>query len=73
MDLEGKVIIGAAAYWQRNMRETITSLDGDYVVTVKDNQPSLHKAAQQSFVIPSDSPPFAKRKVKRTAARCANL
>lgn len=58
MVLEGRVIIGDAAYCQRNTCEAITSSDGDYVVTVKDNQPNLHKAAQQSFVIPSGFPPL---------------
>ncbi len=52
MVLEGKVMIGDAAYCQRNTCQTIVSGKGDYVVVVKDNQPGLHKAAQQSFVIP---------------------
>lgn len=58
MVLEGKVIIGDAAYCQRNTCETITSGGGDYVVIVKDNQPNLHKAAQQSFVIPGGFSPL---------------
>ena len=58
MVLEGKVLIGDAAYCQRNTCETIRARDGDYVVVVKDNQPNLHKAARQSFVIPKDFSPL---------------
>ena len=58
MVLEGKVIIADAAYCQRNTCQTIVSGKGDYVFVVKDNQPNLHKAAQQSFVIPKDFSPL---------------
>ncbi len=58
MVLEGKVIIGDAAYCQRHTCQTIVSGNGDYVVVVKDNQPNLHKAAQQSFVIPKGFSPL---------------
>ena len=58
MVLDGKVVIGDAAYCQRNTCETIVSNGGNYVAVVKDNQPNLHKAAQQSFVIPKDFSPL---------------
>jgi len=58
MVLDGKVIIGDAAYCQRNTCETMISGSGDYVVVVKDNQPNLHQAAQQSFVIPKGFSPL---------------
>ncbi|MEZ6146095.1 MAG: hypothetical protein R3B91_11895 [Planctomycetaceae bacterium] len=44
--------LGDAAYCQQDMCETITQNNGDYLLIVKANQPKLHRAAQQSFVIP---------------------
>ena len=58
MVLEGKVIVGDAAYCDRETCRTIVEDDGEYVVTVKDNQPNLHTAAQQSFVIPKGFSPL---------------
>ena len=60
MVLEGRVIVGDAAYCDRNTCAAIVRDNGEYVVTVKDNQPNLHKAAQQSFVIPKDFSPLGK-------------
>lgn len=57
---EGKVFIGDAAYCERNLCETIVEQQGDYLVLVKDNQPKLHHAAQQSFVIPKDFSPLCR-------------
>ena len=54
MVLEGTVILGDAAYCQQDVCKTITQNNGDYLLIVKDNQPNLHRAAQQSFVIPKD-------------------
>ena len=72
MVLDGKVIIGDAAYCQPNTCETITSGDGDYVVMVKDNQPNLHKAAQQSFVISKGFSPLCSTCSGRADSRCRN-
>ena len=47
-------ILGDAAYCQQDVCETITQNNGDYLLIVKANQPKLHRAAQQSFVIPKD-------------------
>lgn len=58
MVLEGTVIVADAAYCERNICETIVENGGDYLVLVKDNQPTLHRAAQQSFVIPKDFSPL---------------
>lgn len=60
MVLEGTVILGDAAYCQQDVCETITQNNGDYLLIVKDNQPKLHRAAQQSFVIPKDFSPLPK-------------
>lgn len=58
MVLEGKVIVGDAAYCERELCETVVAKGGDYFVLVKDNQPNLHRAAQQSFVIPQGFSPL---------------
>ena len=41
-----------AAYCQRELCETIVEKEGDYLVTVKGNQPQLLRDVQQAFVIP---------------------
>lgn len=58
--LEGTVIVGDAAYCDREICEEITAEDrkGDYLVIVKDNQPTLHHAAQQAFVVPRSFSPL---------------
>lgn len=58
MVLEGKVIVGDAAYCDRDICQEIVDSGGDYVVLVKDNQPTLHKEAQQAFVVPRSFSPL---------------
>ena len=58
MVLQGKVVLGDAAYCDRAVCQTIRKKGGDYLLLVKDNQPALRRAAQQSFVIPKDFPPL---------------
>ena len=50
--LKGKLIEADAAYCQRELCETIVEKEGDYLVTVKGNQPQLLRDVQQAFVIP---------------------
>lgn len=56
--LEGRVVLGDAGYCDREVCEAVVDGGADYLVMVKDNQPNLHKAAQQSFVIPKDFSPL---------------
>jgi hypothetical protein len=58
MVLEGKVILGDAAYCDREICEEIVDSQGDYLVLVKDNQPNLHKESQQAFVVPRSFSPL---------------
>lgn len=58
MVLEGRVIVGDAGYCDREICEAIVDSGGDYLVLVKDNQPTLHKEAQQSFVVPRSFSPL---------------
>lgn len=41
LPLKGKVLVGDAIFCQREVAETIIDQGGDYVLTVKDNQPGL--------------------------------
>jgi hypothetical protein len=50
--LTGKLIVGDAAYCQREICETIVEKEGDDLVTVKQNQPQLLRDIEQAFVIP---------------------
>ena len=68
--LDGKTVVGDAAFCQRDICETILSGHGEYLILVKDNQPTLHKEAIQAFVIPEGFSPYAKRKA-REARRTA--
>ena len=58
--LQGKTVVGDAAYCQREVCETILSEHGEYLILVKDNQPTLHKEAALAFVIPEGFSPLAK-------------
>jgi len=50
--LKGKLIVGDAAYCQREICKAIVEQEGDYLVTVKGNQPQLLRDIEQVFVIP---------------------
>ena len=56
--LQGKTVVGDAGFCQRDICETILSEHGEYLILVKDNQPTLHKEAIQAFVIPEGSSPL---------------
>jgi hypothetical protein len=58
MVLEGAVIVGDAAYCDREICQEIVDSGGEYLVLVKDNQPTLHKEAQQAFVVPRSFSPL---------------
>lgn len=49
--LTGKVIVADAAYCQREFCQQIVDSGGDYVVTVKDNQPQLHRDVRNAFAL----------------------
>ena len=56
--LKGKTLVGDAAFCQRDICEQVIAAEGDYLILVKDNQPTLHKEAIQAFVIPEGFPPL---------------
>lgn len=49
LDLPGKIVTGDAMYAQRELSQRIGAAGGDYVWTVKDNQPTLLADLQQLF------------------------
>ncbi len=49
LPLRGKVVVGDAMFCQRDLAETIVDRGGDYVFTVKDNQPGLANDIRAGF------------------------
>lgn len=62
MVLKGKVIVGDAAYCDKEICSQIVDSQGDYLVIVKDHQPTLHHDARAAFVVPEGFSPYAKKK-----------
>ena len=56
LDLRQKVVTTDAMGCQKEVAATIRAGEGDYVLAVKDNQPSLHAELQAAFVIAQTSP-----------------
>jgi hypothetical protein len=47
--LKDTVMVGDAAFCQRDLCEQIRAADGHYLLAVKDNQPGLHREITQEF------------------------
>jgi hypothetical protein len=56
LPLQGKVVTGDAIFCQKEFCETVIDGGGDYLLTVKDNQPTLHYAIAAMF---ADSASFS--------------
>jgi hypothetical protein len=56
--MKGKLVVADAAYCQRELCQAIVDQGGDYLVTVKGNQPTLLRDAEQAFVIPRGFSPL---------------
>lgn len=56
--VHGKLVVGDAAYCQREFCEAVLSHGGEYLVLIKDNQPTLQHQAEQAFVIPKAFSPL---------------
>jgi predicted transposase YbfD/YdcC len=50
LDLEGDVVTIDAMGCQKEIAQAIIDKDADYVLAVKDNQPTLHQALQETFI-----------------------
>jgi len=49
LPVKGKVVLGDAMFCQRDIAERIVAAGGDYIFTVKDNQPGLQTDIQAGF------------------------
>jgi predicted transposase YbfD/YdcC len=49
LDLRGKIVVGDALHTQRKLSAQIVEAGGDYIWTVKDNQPQLRQDIEQVF------------------------
>lgn len=56
--LKGKLIVGDAAYCQQEICQEIIDSGGDYLVTVKGNQPQLLRDIELAFVNPQSFSPL---------------
>ncbi len=63
VDLRGKVVVGDAEQAQRNLSLQILEAGGEYLWTVKDNQPTLRDAIDQLFAT-ADEPTVLGGKVE---------
>jgi predicted transposase YbfD/YdcC len=59
LPLAGRLLTGDALYCQQEVCRQVLAAGGDYLVTVKDNQPTLHAAIALLFVQPPPGEPFA--------------
>lgn len=50
LDLPGKIVTGDAMFAQRGLSQQVVAAGGDYVWTVKDNQPQLRADIEELFV-----------------------
>lgn len=55
LDWTGAVLTGDALYCQRDLCETITDADGDYLLIVKENQPQLYRDIATLFASRADA------------------
>jgi predicted transposase YbfD/YdcC len=53
LDLQQKIVTTDAMGCQKEVAETVVEGQGDYILAVKDNQPTLHAAIQQAFAQPT--------------------
>jgi predicted transposase YbfD/YdcC len=71
--LKGKLIVADALYCQREFCQAVVDGGGEYLVTVKGNQPNLLRAAEQAFVIPRGFSPLRSARSRQQAADGHNV
>ena len=52
--LEGRLVSGDAMFCQRDFCQQVSDAKGDYIVFVKDNQPTLLRDIQMAFAPPAE-------------------
>ncbi len=73
LDLQGKIVTGDALLAQRTLSQRIVEAGGDYVWTVKDNQPQLRHDIEQLFqpetCLPGTSPVITDLRTTQTVEK----
>jgi predicted transposase YbfD/YdcC len=73
LDLQGKIVTGDALLAQRGLSQVIGEAGGDYVWTVKDNQPQLRQDIEQLFApepcLPGTSPVITEVRTTNTVEK----
>ncbi len=73
LDLQGKIVTGDALLTQRGLSQQIVEAGGDYVWTVKENQPQLHHDIAQLFApescLPGTSPVITDKRAVTTVEK----
>ncbi len=73
LDLQGKIVTGDALLTQRALSRLIVEAGGDYVWTVKDNQPQLRQDIEQLFApeacLPGTSPVITDQQTVQTVEK----
>jgi predicted transposase YbfD/YdcC len=59
LPLTGRLVTGDALYCQRDFCTAVVAAGGDYLVTVKENQPALYEAIVELFASPPPGEAFA--------------
>ena len=67
LDLQDKVVTIDAAGCQKNIAQAIVEYGGDYVLAVKDNQPTLHAEIDAAFMTALESEPCQLRSCSSVA------
>jgi predicted transposase YbfD/YdcC len=61
LDLRDKIVTTDAMGCQKEVAKTVVEGEGDYILAVKDNQPTLHAEAQAAFAAAAGQPAPAQR------------
>lgn len=73
LDLQGKIVTGDALLAQRGLSQVIVDAGGDYVWTVKDNQPRLRQDIEQLLApetcLPGTSPVITEVRTTKTVEK----
>ena len=72
LDLSGCVVTGDAMFTQRDLCEQIVLAGGDYLLPVKDNQPTLRRDIADAFMPAEVSPAHCPIELAHTTASCIN-
>lgn len=66
IDWHGRVLTGDALFCQRTLCEDVVAAGGDYLLIVKENQPTLHEDIRLLFDPPGACPPLDDRREAQT-------